>query len=308
MVMPLSVLAERLQVAPPSIAALIELLENSEWVHDFLELVREFLPEHEREIMVLNLEGRMERFYHLFQERYFPLAETPFMDFEGYEYVTRSIPTVVLGIGYTQYHDEWQDMRDSFVLLLSLVAYPWYDRDQEAAGFKVSLLEEVANKVGKEIADRIPVEGWETKELHRLLDNTRFEGVACFADYVSHDTDTYFMDADQEDNYEEIWWSRENVDALTQEWQKARVLIDKLNHIYDWIEDNPQANFGEIVVFLTGNSENRIPKEQLPLPLEEKKPKTLMEVFSQEVQFAGGMAEEGEIEEFLSELQEEEDE
>jgi len=198
MVMPLDVLAERITPAPPSIAALIDAFESGEWVHDFLELVREFLPEHEREIMARGLEGRMERFYRLFQERYFPLEEMPFMDSEGYEYVTRVIPVPVMGVGYEEYH-EWQNTRDGFILLLSLVVYPWYDKDQEAAGFKVSLLEEVANKVGKEIADRIPVEGWEPEELHRLLDNTRFEEIACFADYICHDTDTYFMDVDRED-------------------------------------------------------------------------------------------------------------
>lgn len=274
MVMPLDVLADRLTLSPPSVAALIELLERWEWVHDFYELVREFLPEHEREIMGLMPEEKVERFYHLFQERYFPLEESPFFDFEGFEYIVSSIPVPVMGIGYTEYHEWEEDMRVSFVLLLSLVVYPWYGSETEGRGFKVSLLEEVANKLGKEIVDRIPVEGWTPEELHELLDNTRFEGVACFGDYIGHATETYFMDADREDYIDEIPWSRENVDTLTEEWQTARVLMDKIEHMYDWIEDNPQANFGEIVDFLA----NRVPKEQLPLP----EPKTLMDIFQDE--------------------------
>ena len=88
---------------------------------------------------------------------------------------------------------------------------------------------------------------------------------------------------------------------LTEEWKTARVLMDKISHMYDWIEDNPQANFGEIVGFLTGNNENQVPKEQLPLPLDEVKPKPLMEVFSQELEFAGGMATDEEIREHYGE-------
>ncbi|KKL91646.1 hypothetical protein LCGC14_1892550 [marine sediment metagenome] len=49
--MPLTVLARRLTLEPPSIETLVGLIAQSEAWIEFLGLIREYLPEHEREIM-----------------------------------------------------------------------------------------------------------------------------------------------------------------------------------------------------------------------------------------------------------------
>ena len=67
--MPLTVLADRLTLGPPSIGVLIDLLEQSEYVQEFLELVREYLPEHEKEIMLEDHDDRAYRFCQLFSAR-----------------------------------------------------------------------------------------------------------------------------------------------------------------------------------------------------------------------------------------------
>ncbi|GAJ13349.1 unnamed protein product, partial [marine sediment metagenome] len=74
-VFPLSILARRLVVGPPSLRHLIDLIENSEAVASFLELVREYLPEHETFIMDQDEDGRIREFAHYFNERYFPLSD-----------------------------------------------------------------------------------------------------------------------------------------------------------------------------------------------------------------------------------------
>lgn len=282
--MPLIILAERLVIGPPSIGTLIDLLEQSEYVQAFLELVREYLPENEREIMQRDYYDRANAFIRLFSERYFPLDED-WLDYdEALETLVYQIPVRLGGMTYDDYH-EFSNFRDEHNLLLSLVCYPYVILDEEAKGARVALLEEVARIAGKEITEKIPPEGWEPEHLHKVLDGTRFEGVAGFADWVCSCTGCWLLDA----NYEEFAgepWARDTVDALTAQWPKIRKITDNINHMMDWLENNRQANFDELLEFILQKQGNQVPKEQMPLPLgmatDEEKKKLLVDIFNEE--------------------------
>lgn len=284
---PLQVLADRLIVGPPSIAALIDLLDEGEYIQEFVELVREYLPEHEREIMVGVLGDRANRFCQLFGEKYFEL-DSDMLDIgeEAIAMLVHEIPVRLMGLGYEDYH-EFESMADGMVLMLALVANPWIEPEEDEEAARIPLLERVAELVGKEIAELIPKEGWDLKELHRRLDDTQYAPVAAFADWVWQSTGLALLD----NCYEQMgcgWggvnipWDRETVDGLTEEWPKIRQFWDSVNHIEDWLRDKHQANYGELVDFLLGKERPKIPKEQLPLPLDDMKPKTLMEIFGNE--------------------------
>ena len=284
---PLQVLADRLTVGPPSIAALIDLLDEGEYIQMFVELVREYLPEHEREIMVGALGDRASRFCQLFGNKYFELEEDMLdMAEETIAMLVHEIPVRLMGLGYEDYH-EFESMADGMVLMLALVANPWIEPEEDEEAARIPLLERVAEMVGKEIAEIIPKEGWQLKELHDRLDGTQYAPVAAFADWVWQSTGLALLD----NCYEQMgcgWggvnipWDRETVEDLTEQWPKVREFWDGINHIEDWLRDKHQANYGELVNFLLGKEGPKIPKEQLPLPLDDMKPKTLMEIFGNE--------------------------
>lgn len=284
---PLQVLAGRLIVGPPSIAALIDLLDEGEYIQEFVGMVREYLPEHEREIMVGAFHDRASRFCQLFGEKHFEL-EYDMLD--GCEdpiaALVHEIPVRLMGLGYEDYH-EFDYRADGMILMLALVANPWIEPDEDEEAARIPLLEKVADLVGKEIAELIPKEGWNQKELHNRLDGTKYAPVAAYADWVWQSTGLALLD----NCYEQMgcgWggvnipWDRETVDGLTEEWPKVRQFWDSVNSFEDWLTDKLQANFGELVDFLLGKERPKIPKEQLPLPLDDVKPKTLMEIFGNE--------------------------
>lgn len=284
---PLQVLAECLIVGPPSVGVLIDMLEQSEYLQDFVQLVREYLPEHEREIMTGDYSDRAYRFCQLFSGKYFEL-DPDMIDLgdDSLAELVNSIPVRPQGLGYERYHN-FEYMPDPMVLMLSLVANPWIEPEEDVAAARVPLLEKVSELVGPEITERIPKEGWEPAELHRRLDGTKYQAVSMFADWVWMETGLAILDYDYEDcgcgfGGDLISWDRETVDALTEQEPKMREFWDSINHMDDWLLDSVQANFEELLDFLLERQPTKVPKEQLPLPLDEDKPKTLMEVFENE--------------------------
>lgn len=267
------VLANRLTLAPPSLRHLIGMLEQSEVYQEFLLLVREFLPEHEREIITSR--SRLDAFARRFEERYFPLAEAV-VDDEEMEFLVSSIPIVLEGMSFDDYH-EFEHYNQAQQLLMALVEYSFWG--EEEGGARVPLLEQCAKYVGEDLIRRVPRLGWKPEHMHQRLDGTEFEGAAVFADYMWHQTGTIFLDC----TYDEDWggdlgWSRENVEGLTEEWPRARQMEAQMSSIMDWLDDAPQINFEKLLDAL-GELPEPIPKEQMALPLE---PQTLIEVFRDE--------------------------
>ena len=295
-VWPLSILARRLLIGPPSLAHLLDLFANSEAVKAFVELVREFLPEQEAEIMAQDLDGRIQKFSDYFNQRYFPLADRAFDELSLEEFVS-FIPVDLMGFSYDDYH-QFEDFRPGYILLLSLAIYPYwdgYDSKEEMqacsrgllmkpVGGRVPIIEEAGRLVGAELAALIPPNGWNAEDLHKMTDGTNFEGCGEFADWICSCTECWQLDATY-DGYEEEMWKRDVVEGLTEQWPRVRQIQEKIMHLTDWLEDDPRTNFRELMTFLLSRKDMIVPKEQLPLPLDEKgqaKPKTLMEIFDQE--------------------------
>jgi hypothetical protein len=300
-VYPLSILARRLLIGPPSLAHLIDLFANSEVVKAFAELVREYLPEHEAEIMSQDMDGRMQKFCEYFNPRYFPLADGAYCEIDMEDFVSY-IPVDLMGFTYEDYHN-FEDFRPGYILMLSLVVYPYwdgYESDEELrlanqgklekmVAARVPIVEEVARLVGEELAALIPANGWSPEDLHRMTDGTNYEGCGDFADWVCSATGCMQLDATYEE-YSGEEWRRELVEELTKQWPKVRQVQMKIAHMTDWLEDDPRTNFRELLAFLLDRKDMIVPKEQLPLPLDESgqvKPKTLMEVFSGEEENEG---------------------
>jgi len=263
-VFPLSILASTLLTGPPSLNALIDILENSESIAEFLQLVREYVPEYEAEIMGAEYDGRISQFSHYFSQRYFPLSDQTYWDENTIEDFLRQIPVDLMGFSYDDYHD-FADFRAGYVLMLSLVESPWSD---DSDGGRVPILEEVAKLVGKGLMELIPPEGWKMELLHQILDETQYAGVAAFADWICKDTGCWVLDASY-DEYEGETWSHDVIDVLTEQWPRVVSIQDKIQGIAEWLEEDIKRNFTELLAYILNRKDLIIPREQLPFPLDE---------------------------------------
>lgn len=261
-IFPLSDIARRLLTGPPSLANLADLLQNSDIVAEFRELVRTYVPEHEADIMSQEDEARIREFARWFGQRYFPLSDEINLDDFTFGDLLRVIPVDLMGFSYEDYH-MFQDFRPGFVLLLSLVGIPWGDDDE---GGRVPLLEEVQQLVGGQLVELIPTEGWEPADLHRTLDGTKYAGAALFADWVYGNTGFWQLDATY-DGYEGEPWDPEAVEILTRQWPRVVDIQNKIAAMYNMLEEDTYYHFKNILYAITDRKDLIIPKEQLALPL-----------------------------------------
>lgn len=116
----LSLLAEKLRVGPPLLSELIDSLQNIETVERFLFLIRKILPEYELDILMEPRNRRVYRFGYLFKKKYYPL---PLNTECGIGALLEGMPVELLGMSYSSYHE--LEMRPGYLLLLSLVIYPF---------------------------------------------------------------------------------------------------------------------------------------------------------------------------------------
>jgi len=116
----LSLLAEMLQVGPPLLSAIVSCLNQVESEKDFLSLVMMLLPEHEREIMSAPKNRRVYNFCYYFGRKYYPLPANT--DCSTTDWVD-GMPVALMAMSYSSYHN--LQMRPGFILLLSLVIYPY---------------------------------------------------------------------------------------------------------------------------------------------------------------------------------------
>ena len=277
-VFPLSILARKLLGGPPSLAYFVELLEQGEYYMGFRDLVREYLPEHEVNIMAEDLNNRALKFVQLFSEEFFPLNENLRDDFTIGDLLD-GIPTQPLGFSYESYH-AFMDFRKGYILALSLVGSPWdedllgmEDEEEEeedmTRGQRVPILDAVIQLVGKGLVNLIPKDGWSAEDLHSMTDDTEFDGLGDFADWVQGSTGFYHLDAQGEslEMGEQIEWGRETVDELTYDWHMTTEILDKFHRLSLLLEEDSESVFRKLLGLLLDNQDLIIPKEQLPLPL-----------------------------------------
>ncbi len=251
----LLVLARRLSLGrPPSLSVLIARLEGVEEYGDFLALVREFLPEREQEILDRPTPlDQIAAFASHFEDRYFPL-DTGFRlgNIEGYGDLTTGIPVIPLGISWDDY-DDVSGLRPGIQLMTYLLASPYAGEDNRG-----NLAEACEEHVPVGLLQRVPDGGLSLAEAHRLLDGTRYRGLVLFGDVLSADTGNFFLDSCGED----LWnnglpdWSRETIEELTRQWQRAQAIEDEIyNNLVDWLEESPAARFEELLNFILAKKE-----------------------------------------------------
>lgn len=131
---PLTLLADKLNAGPPLLSEICNILGDIDTEQAFLGLIRTFLPEHEKEIMLEPRNRRVYRFGYLFGKQYYPL---PLNTQCGTGDLLGGMPVDLLAMSYSAYHS--LEMRPGYLLLLSLVIYPyegdWRDEEDDEVPF-----------------------------------------------------------------------------------------------------------------------------------------------------------------------------
>ena len=232
----------------PSLSVLIAQIAGIEGYAEFREIVAHFLRDREVEIFHHNTpEGQIASFASYFEDRYFPLNGNLREGFvEGYDEVTGFIPVVCMGMSFDDYHEIASDWRPSLQLMTYLVTNPWED------GEDVVLAEACGDSVPKSLVQRISKIRLSPEDAHRLLNGTRYEALAQWADRLHHNTNNFFLDTD----YEELWsgmppdWCDEEVTTLTTQWQQAEVLERSQIEFTNWLEEDIPGRIKEVVKFI----------------------------------------------------------
>ncbi len=268
----LEVLRERLRSArPPSISILLSVFQNAETYNDFVKLVREFLPEREREILEETTpSAQMAVFASHFEDRYLPLHPS-FKDGmceDDYYELLRDIPVMVMGFGWEDYH-ELNNARLG-CQLMSYLFEPPFAEDSDQAGERVALVDGFPPAYQHE-AERVPARGITLRAASRIFKAPKWAGLRSWAFYINQDTGNWFLDTDDEMRYsgmEMMGWGKETIEAMTTEWAKATAFYDKMMDFALWLEEEKDgpARFKQTINFLLAHLEaGDVPEKITPV-------------------------------------------
>jgi hypothetical protein len=226
----------RTPVPPTSVAAL---LDGHADQLAFRRIVAAIFPETADEILAAHRPGerrehtRVAAFLDRVSAGLFPVYEL-----EEYEQVAGGIPLARNGWNYERHHD--LDMQAG-ELLLSTLSAPAYDD-----GARLALLDAAEQHVPRMLLAAIPDGGLTPTDLHARLDGTPYIAAAEFADWLWGQTETIFLDADDEIDID-VDWTRENVDLLVEQWRRAEEILDRIAALTRWLEADLPTRFARLV-------------------------------------------------------------
>ena len=264
----LSGLAQKLLRRPPSLRELATIVGYADDYAWFVGLVRRVFPqEAEAALSAPDVRQRVERFANLFAEHHFPLY-APFIEFwtdfreeePPWSWMRRGIPFNLMGFGYDGMHELWHGYREGISALV-LPARPgdtYYDGPD---GLRTAWLECAAQRIPQSTLERIPKGGVPLEDLTVALKGTRFEGAAQAASWVFAETGNFFLDNCFEDGSFAGFcdpWDDDIIAEGTEEWRKAEALMDSVDSLADWLEEDLPGRFAEMLDFVLP----RLPDEQ----------------------------------------------
>ena len=254
-------LADLLLRRPPLLRELVALVGHADDHAWFVGLVRRLFPQEAEAVLTAPDVGqRVEGFARLFEERHFPLY-APFLEYSlseedepPFTVLRRGIPFDLQGIGYEGLHEMWGGYRDGLSALALLVKPPesFYTESDE---IRVAWLESASAQIPQDTLLRIPEGGIPQETLSNAVRGTRFEGVAQAAAWTWSETGNFFLDNSYEDGAYDGFadpWDDEVIAEATEEWQRARAVLDSVYQLADWLEQDLPARFAEMLEFILG--------------------------------------------------------
>ena len=250
---------------PPSLQVLISQLADGDAFGAFLALVRQMVPEEETHIMSQPTPlAQVWEFCQRFETRYFPLDAERWHPEVGdseqpYHEILYSLPIYIKGMTYDEYDSiSSGDWRNGILLMTYLVECPTADND------RVAQAEACAKIVPQRLVQRVPEEGYTREHLHGVLDDTKFEGLALWADYTQNSTDNPFLDFTPEFfryGHPDVQWHEVDLEELTISWRESELMEQKWYEVAEWLEVDPAKHFKELLHFIEKGGEHGAEKE-----------------------------------------------
>ena len=154
---PLEILAgQLLGRGPPLINAILNLLVPEEGFTEFMELVNEYVPNHQADILVgADVSEHLTLFATHFRDPYFPLPylEDAYAN-EDYSYgdLLYGVPVYSMGLDYDDWHELAQQNSLGRRLCHCLIASPW---SYDGGGARLTLLQSCLDEIPRELLERI---------------------------------------------------------------------------------------------------------------------------------------------------------
>jgi len=233
----------------PSLSVLISLVDSAEDLAAFINLVDEYLPERRQDIFCETRPSvQIALFGNYFADRYFPLDDyVRTGDAEEYSELTYRMPVIVMGLSYDDFHEIPEYYDAGIQLMTLLVESPWDDGEESG----VALAEACQEHVSQELVERAAGIKLTAKEAHKLLDSTKYEQLAHWADRLHYCTENFFLDTDYEDLMNSVLeWDRVTVEDLTTQWHRADAAENELYKFVTWLEADTAARFEQMVNFI----------------------------------------------------------
>ena len=247
---PLEYLSQMLRdIGPPSLAVILARINQLEDFKEFVDIIRQYLPEREAEIFHERAPwDQMAVFARHFEERYFPLDD---MIREGageeYRQLTYRIPVPVHGMSWEEYEEIPTNSRDGVQLITYLCESPYTDTD-----IRTSLGEACKKLVPESLLMEVPDGGFNYPEFSQLLKGSRYEGVLKWIEYCFQDTGNPFQDIDYETYGYTVLpeWEPDEVESLTRLYKESELINQAIHESVKWLEKDLVGHFMELLGFL----------------------------------------------------------
>ena len=120
---------------------------------------------------------------------------------------------------------------------------------KECQGMRQAWLESAADLIPAETLRRIPEGGIPLKLLEEAVRGTPMEAAQLAGRWVWGMTGTFFLDEffpEEFNGYSDLW-EDENIEYGTQEWQKAKAILHRVEQLTTWLEENLPERFGQML-------------------------------------------------------------
>jgi hypothetical protein len=247
--------------APPSVTDLISQLDEAEEYQQFIDIVRQFVPEEANNIFGRSSpEEKIGAFAQVFSGRYFQLDDRFIEgDVEGYRDLVGAIPVIVMGMSFDDYHEIAHDGRQGVQMLAYLLADPYEPGEtchaympRAEQGARLALYDSLRQFMPQDVLDRVLEGGLSDDDAQRIFTTSRFKHVALFSQMVNCCTGNFFLDTDYDllcqGDYPE--WDAETVAEFTQQWLEAERIQNEVYAFCEWLEQDPVKHFEEVLYFM----------------------------------------------------------
>ena len=270
----LTALMELTERRPPRISVVIRKLHHGDNTQDrawFKELLHQTVPEQAWEILQLdNGWDQILSFAARFRMNHFPLSEN-YLQMEAewrqeeleyeheeggpYSLLREGIPFELMGFNWDELHTMWNQTRNGLSALALLPTVPRHEADasydyDESQGLRQAWLESAADVIPAATLRRIPEGGITLERLEKAVRGTPMEAAHLAGRWIYGMTGTFFLDAsipeDEFNGYSDLW-DDEIIECGTQEWQKAKEILDQVEQLTIWLEEDLPQRFGQML-------------------------------------------------------------